>query len=88
MLRPLLQGSGQGGTRSRGKRGRGFFCLGGLLRIPAFESLAVLFAGEVADQAFDHRSGVGIPFCQIDKRTAQDDLVRTAVRKFATEVAG
>ncbi|WP_156894481.1 hypothetical protein [Rhodobacter xanthinilyticus] len=47
---------------------------GGLLRIPAFKSLAVLFAGQVADQAFDHGGGIGIPFRQIDKRAAQNDL--------------
>ena len=54
-----------------GRRGR---CGGGLLRIPAFESLAVLFTGQVADQALDHCGGIGIPFSQIDQRTAENDL--------------
>ena len=74
MLRPLLQGRGQGGTWSSGWRGRGIFCLGGLLRIPAFESLAVLFTGEVAHQTLDHCGGIGIPFRKIDQRAAEDDL--------------
>ena len=76
MPRPLLQARRKGGTRSGWWRGRGrIFCLaGGLLRIPAFEGLAVLFTGEVTDQAVDHCCGVGIPFRQIDQRTAEDDL--------------
>ena len=74
MLRPLLQGCGQGGTRSSGRRSRGIFCLGGLLRIPALKGLAVLFAGKVAHQTLNHDGGIGIPFGQIDQRAAKDDL--------------
>ena len=74
MLRPLLQGCGQGGTRSSGKRGRGVFCLGRLLRIPAFNSLAVLITGQIAHKTIYHQSCIGIPFRQIDESTAEDDL--------------
>ena len=74
MLRPLLQRLGQGRPRSGGRRGRGIIRLGGLLRIPAFESLAVLFAGKIAHQTLDHRGSIGIPFRQIDQRAAEDDL--------------
>ena len=74
MLRPLLQGRGQGGTRSSGRRSRGIFCLGGLLRIPALKGLAVLFAGKVAHQTLNHDGGIGIPFGQIDQRAAENDL--------------
>ena len=74
MLRPLLQGRGQGGTRSSGWRGRGIFCLGGRLRIPALKGLAVLFAGKVAHQTVDHGGGIGIPFRKIDQRAAEYDL--------------
>ena len=76
MPRPLLQARRKRGTGSDWRRGRGrIFCLaGGLLRIPAFESFAVLFSRQIAHQTFDHRGGVGIPFCQIDKRAAEDDL--------------
>jgi hypothetical protein len=35
------------------------------------KGLAVLFTGQVADQAFDHCGGIGIPFRQIDQRAAR-----------------
>ena len=74
MLRPLLQRRWQGGTRSGGRRGRGIFCLGGPLRIPAFESLAVLITGKVAHKTVDHGGSIGIPQRQINQRAAQNDF--------------
>ncbi len=76
MLRSLLQGGGQGSPRSSWRRGGGriFYRAGGLLRIPAFKGLAVLFTGQVAHQTFDHGGGIGIPFGQIDQRAAQNDF--------------
>lgn len=57
-----------GGIRAGGRGG------GHGADIPAIKCLAVLVAGQVPDQTFDHRGGIAVTFGQIDQRATENDL--------------